>query len=49
LASVDPCYSCTERVAMVRDLGRPDRVLGLDELIALSQQKTEALKRQRGE
>ena len=46
LASVDPCYSCTERVAVVRDRSRPEQTFGLDELIRLSQERTAELRRQ---
>ena len=48
LASVDPCYSCTERVAVVRDRNRPEQKFGLDELIRLSQERTAELRRQLG-
>ncbi len=49
LASVDPCYSCTERVAVIRDRSRPDDRLGLDDLIRLSQERTEELRRTLGD
>jgi len=48
LASVDSCYSCTERVAVVRDRNHPERVMGLDELIKLSQERTAEIRRQLG-
>ncbi len=42
LAAVDPCYCCTERVIVIED-GR--RKFGFKELLKLSRQKTEELKR----
>ncbi len=44
LAAVDPCYCCTERVAVIR---KPDnqKILNGWDLIKLSQEKTEQLKR----
>ncbi len=48
MAAVDPCYSCTERVAVVRDRNRPEQTFGLDELIRLSQERTAKLRRQLG-
>ncbi len=46
LASVDPCYSCTERMAVVNAGGGP--ALDGNALIKLSQQKTAALVRELG-
>jgi NADH-quinone oxidoreductase subunit D len=40
LASVDPCYSCTERLCSVVDAGDPSRRFGFKELVRLSQEKT---------
>jgi len=40
LASVDPCYSCTERLCLVVDAGDARRRLGFKELVKLSQEKT---------
>jgi NADH-quinone oxidoreductase subunit D len=40
LASVDPCYSCTERLCSVVDAGDPKRRYGFKELVRLSQEKT---------
>jgi len=40
LASVDPCYSCTERLCSVVDAGDPSRRYGFKELVRLSQEKT---------
>ena len=45
LASVDPCYSCTERRIMARE-GR--RIYGFKELLRLSREKTEKLRREKG-
>lgn len=46
LAAVDPCYCCTERMA-VRD-SKGARLYDTKELIRLSQQKTERIKRKMG-
>ncbi|HID95259.1 MAG TPA: NADH:ubiquinone oxidoreductase [Candidatus Latescibacteria bacterium] len=47
LAAVDPCYSCTERVAVVdKKTGR--RRLNGEDLVRLSQEKTERIKRSMG-
>jgi len=47
LASVDPCYSCTERMA-VYDASTGEKALDGKALIKLSQQKTERLRREMG-
>ncbi|MBU1694810.1 MAG: nickel-dependent hydrogenase large subunit [Verrucomicrobia bacterium] len=47
LAAVDPCYCCTERMAVV-DAGTGRKVLSSQELIRLSQEKTERLKKELG-
>ncbi|MDP2989363.1 MAG: hypothetical protein Q8O57_02215, partial [Kiritimatiellota bacterium] len=47
LAAVDPCYCCTERMAAV-DADSGKRVWSSAELIRLSQQKTEMLKKEIG-
>lgn len=47
LAAVDPCYCCTERMAAV-DADSGKRVMNSGELIRLSQQKTERLKKELG-
>jgi membrane-bound hydrogenase subunit alpha len=46
LAAIDPCYCCTERLA-VRD-GRGRRLYGGPDLVRLSREKTERLRRQWG-
>jgi Ni,Fe-hydrogenase III large subunit len=46
LAAIDPCYCCTERMA-VRDTGGKKLYNGED-LIRLSQEKTEKVRRERG-
>jgi NADH-quinone oxidoreductase subunit D len=43
LASIDPCYCCTERVAVRDEKGK--KIYGGKDLIRLSQQKTEIIKR----
>jgi len=40
LASVDPCYSCTERMCAVRDVRTRKRMYDFKELVRLSQEKT---------
>ena len=47
LAAVDPCYCCTERVAAV-DASTGRRMMGPQELLRLSAQKTEMLKKELG-
>ena len=46
LASVDPCYSCTERMAVVREVKSGRVVMGFDELLKLSREKTEKLRKE---
>jgi NADH-quinone oxidoreductase subunit D len=46
LAAIDPCYCCTERMA-VRDM-EGKRLLGGPDLVKLSQDKTAQLKREMG-
>jgi membrane-bound hydrogenase subunit alpha len=43
-AIIDPCYSCTERIAVLDPTGRP--VMTGKDLLALSHQKTEELRKQ---
>ncbi len=43
LAAVDPCYCCTERLAGVYDNNSGEKILGGEELVKLSQMKTEKL------
>lgn len=47
LASVDPCYSCTERMG-VYDSTSGEKLLGGKELVKLSQQKTQRLREEIG-
>ena len=47
LASVDPCYSCTERLG-VYDASSGRRLLDGRELVRMSQQKTERIRREMG-
>jgi len=47
LAAVDPCYCCTERMAAV-DVETQKRVWSSADLIRLSQQKTEKLRKELG-
>jgi membrane-bound hydrogenase subunit alpha len=44
LASVDPCYCCTERMAWVYDINSRNKIYDGEDLIRLSQQKTEMLR-----
>lgn len=47
LAAVDPCYCCTERMAAL-DAGTRRRVYSSQDLIRLSQQRTERIRREVG-
>ena len=44
IASVDPCYSCTERMCVAVDAESKDRVYSFDELVRLSQAKTRRMR-----
>ncbi len=44
LASVDPCYSCTERMAVARDTETGEELLDWNELVRLSREKTEQIR-----
>jgi membrane-bound hydrogenase subunit alpha len=46
LASIDPCYCCTERMAVRSTKGK--KLLNGRDLVMLSQQKTETIKRKMG-
>ena len=46
LASIDPCYSCTERMAVVRDASSGEYLMNFADLVRLSQQKTEELRKE---
>jgi len=46
LAAVDPCYCCTERMAYAFDSATGEKIYNGDELLALSQSKTEAIRKQ---
>jgi NADH-quinone oxidoreductase subunit D len=46
LASVDPCYSCTERMCAIVDAETHKRLYGFDELVRLSQRRTEQLRKE---
>ena len=43
LAAVDPCYCCTERMAYAFDYATGEKIYNGNELLALSQSKTEAI------
>ena len=45
LAAVDPCYSCTERMAAVLDTRSGKRIMNFHDLVHLSQEKTRKLMR----
>ena len=47
MASVDPCYSCTERLAVVRGAGGEAEMTGED-LVRLSQAKTAEIRKHCG-
>ena len=46
VAAMDPCYSCTQRMAVIRTDTRDERVLTHQELLRLSHEKTERIRRQ---
>ncbi|MGD2174440.1 MAG: nickel-dependent hydrogenase large subunit [Candidatus Brocadiaceae bacterium] len=46
LASVDPCYSCTERMLVVRDPETGRKTMDFNDLLRLSREKTEQIRRQ---
>ena len=46
VAAMDPCYSCTERVAVVEPRRSGERHIGQDELLRMSWAKTERIRRQ---
>ncbi len=46
LAAVDPCYCCTERLAVAYDAGSRKKILDGEQLIKLSRAKTKELKKQ---
>ncbi len=46
LASVDPCYSCTERMCTAVDAESGREMYNFSQLVKLSQQKTERVRRQ---
>jgi NADH-quinone oxidoreductase subunit D len=43
LAAVDPCYSCTERMAVVVDASSKKKLMDFHDLVHLSQEKTQRL------
>jgi NADH-quinone oxidoreductase subunit D len=45
LAAVDPCYSCTERMAVVVDAASGKKTMNFEDLVRLSQEKTRKLLR----
>ena len=45
LASVDPCYSCTERMCRIVHADDPGRVYSFKELVRLSQEKTRQMRK----
>jgi len=48
LAAVDPCYCCTDRLIVIDQGTKKERVLEGNELIRLSQQRTEKIKKELG-
>ncbi len=46
VAAMDPCYSCTERVAVVEHRRSGIRHIGKEELLRLSWEKTERIRLQ---
>ena len=45
LAAVDPCYCCTERMAVAYDLNSGERIMNANELISLSARMSNELKK----
>jgi len=45
LASVDPCYSCTERMAVALDATTGKRLYSFEDLLRMSREKTERLRK----
>ncbi len=45
LAAIDPCYSCTERLCRVVDASTQQELYRLPDLVKLSQQKTDRMRR----
>ncbi len=45
LAAVDPCYCCTERMAVAYDINSGERIMNANELINLSVRRTNELKK----
>jgi len=48
LASVDPCYSCTERFATARDATTGRHVMTFADMVRMSQERTRALQKEMG-
>ncbi len=46
MASVDPCYSCTERLCTIVDADSGKPAYAFADLVRLSQQKTEMMRRE---
>jgi len=46
LAAVDPCYSCTERMAVVKDADSGKELMDFGDMVRLSQEKTEKLRKE---
>lgn len=46
LAAIDPCYSCTERMAVLKDASTGKELMDFAGLVRLSQQKTEEIRKQ---
>ena len=46
VAAMDPCYSCTQRMGVIRADSKDKSIITHDELLKLSWQKTERIRRQ---
>jgi NADH-quinone oxidoreductase subunit D len=46
LAAVDPCYSCTERMARAYDAASGKPLWGMNDLIRMSQERTRRLRKE---
>jgi NADH-quinone oxidoreductase subunit D len=45
LAAIDPCYSCTERMLVVRDAHSGQEMMNFADLVRLSREKTDQIRR----
>ena len=46
MAAIDPCYSCTERMLVVKDASTGKELMDFNGLVRLSQEKTEQIRKE---